>query len=301
MVTALHQAVLRIARFGSNFLLRIVLCSFSGTQVPDASCSGFATRSSPNSRAQSRRKAQVAWRRSPQDRQTLEAESERAGSVRRALFTEDAGEVDKELDPQVASIYNVLWAQSQGNAAIDPLVSMAARMQKVLFPDGLSAVIRLPYVRQAAEVERIVEKLQNEFAADVVALSLSSKVARLAELSVAYRRAVNATIKERTFDEVREARERGHRLFLITIGAILAAFPDEDNAEHLTKRAQYLKPVFDEEDQLRARRKARRRGKGGAAGEAEAEDTADTGDVDDVGEVEADGSDAASEPEDTKV
>lgn len=233
-----------------------------------------------------------------QDRYVLDAEGERAATLRRGLFVEDAGTIDKEIDPQIASVYNVLVGHAQGNPARDPLVNVARRMQAALFPAGLGAIIRLPYVQQAAVVERMVDRLQNEFPEDVVALGLSAKVAHLAELSVAYRRAVNATTNERTYNDVREARELGHRLFLVTIATIISLYPDETNPEHVTRRAQYLKPVADELDQQRARQKARRRAKGGAAGEGEADDTADTGEADDV---DAPGSDAGDGSDDTEA
>ena len=221
-------------------------------------------------------------------------ENQWAGHTSRALYADPLGEIDTIVDRLLAGIRGIVRGQAQGLPAHDPVAVMCEDFQAEVFPNGLNAIISLPYVEQVAAVEVILGKLQGELADAVRQLGLEAKRDQLIELNAEYQRLIHEGRREVRFADVREGRRRGQELLREIAATILAQFHDSTDPAQVDAREALLNPLIVQLDETTARTRAIRRAAGAP------EDGVDGIDeVDDVGDVdEADLADDASESDD---
>ena len=192
---------------------------------------------------------------------TSELDARWLAPERRSLYSPEANELDPRVDALLVQIRDTAVSQIEDLDEQSPLRARVQRMLDTCFPAGVNEVIKLPYIDQAPAVERIVGKLQSEFANEIGDLALGRKVQRLAVLSTAYRAAVDGSPGVLEFATVQESRERDHVYLLEIVSMILGKFHDSDNPEHLAARAELVEPILAHNDQVR---ESRRRGRTGA-------------------------------------
>lgn len=180
----------------------------------------------------------------------------------RTIYADGVPDIDGKVDGVLTSIRDVGDAHARGMAEGDEMAATAEHLLATIFPNGLTAVIKLPYVDQVAAVEIILAKLQNELAPAVRMLGLERKVARLASLTAVYRQAIDQGPSELEFATVRAARELGHTYLLEMIAMVLGTYHDSRDPRHVLAREELLSPVFEQmalarEANIRARRRSR--------------------------------------------
>jgi hypothetical protein len=125
-----------------------------------------------------------------------------------------------------------------------------------VFPAGVFAVTSLPYVDEAAELERIVTMLHGPLAPQVIRFGLGRLVERLAVVSARYREALHPGAKL-DFATVRAAREQGQLYLLQIVAMIMGTFP-LDTPEHVDGRRRLLGSIMEQDAAIRAYRRGRR-------------------------------------------
>lgn len=232
------------------------------------------------------------------EQRTRALENHWAGRTGRSLYADQVVDIDGIVDQLLGGIRDIARGHARGLPAYDPVTRMCEHFLTEVFPNGLQAIVSLPYVDQVAAVEVIVGKLNGELADTVRQLGLEQKRDRLAELTVEYRRLVDEGRRDLRFADIREARERGQQLLREVIVVVLGRFHDSTDPDQLAVREALLAPLLVQLDETRARARARRRNRidepdPNGPGEAPA------GDVDDDdADVEAVNEDVADEGDD---
>ena len=209
------------------------------------------------------------------EQRTQALENNWPGRSMRSPYTDQVVDIDAIVDQLLGGLRDVARGHIRGLPADDPMAVMCEHFLTEVFPNGLQAVVSLPFVDQVAAVEVIVGKLGGELADTVRALGLEQKRERLAELTVEYRRLVDEIRSEMRFTDIREARALGHELLRQIIVMVLGRFHDAADPDHLAARDALLAPLIIQLDETRARARARRRNR---ADESDASGPGDSGD-----------------------
>lgn len=160
-------------------------------------------------------------------------------------------EVDNLTDHTLSAIRFVLVAHLRSALPDYERSAAAGRVSKAIFPDGLDAVISLPYAEELSAIEGIVQSLREELAAEVEMLGLRHLVARLAKLAVPYREALERTSDTVMYRAVKKARDRGHEFMLEIVALIVGRYFRADDPVHERKRALLLEPLVAQQQALR--------------------------------------------------
>ena len=190
------------------------------------------------------------------DRNTRALETQWAAPVQRAPLVQP---IDVRADRTLVAIRDV--AQSHADAEEEDEVLRAAvrAMLTALFPEGVLAVIHLPYVEQLSAMDGILETLKSKkFAGLVADLGLNRKVKQLAKQVAEYRAALESPAPEVVgFDKVRVARAEGHDLLLQAVAMILGKHRTR-SAEDVAARGALLGPILVQDEAIRVYLKNRR-------------------------------------------
>lgn len=177
------------------------------------------------------------------------------------LYPPELQVTDGLSDNTLTGVREVAMGHIRG---LPPGARLRTRVEEFLeniFPGGVGATTSLPYVDQVAAMEIIVAKLQGEHKDMVEELGLHNKVRYLAELTIAYRRLVDAGVQPVSFAEVRATRDRGHELELELIAIIMGTYHDSENPDHVRKREELLAPLRKQIDITHAQIRTRRYGR----------------------------------------
>lgn len=202
------------------------------------------------------------------DEHTLGLDVRWAGSKAKPQYDDATMSLDAKVDDALVGIRDALRSCSRGLPPEHPSVVAAQELGDELFPKGVNAIIRLPFVEQAPVVAQIVSKLQSPERAPVVAaLGLGDRVAYLAELSARYLNLVNLSRKDLAFATVRTARDDGHAYLLEIVATIFGIYRDSRDPAQVAARTRLLAPVHEQQQIVRDKLRAGRRG--GASAEDE--------------------------------
>lgn len=172
----------------------------------------------------------------------------------------DAAAIDNALDRAISRVRNRA-ADFADMPDDDPSVTMANDFIDTFFPDGVAAITNQPYEEQLVDTEELVKAWQEPAWQNVIdALGLGRFTDLVATLVVDYREAV-VTFDRRsvTWSEVKASEAANQDLMLSLIARILGHYPT-DSEHDLEARTQYLE-MFDEQNNLTAEYRRRRRGK----------------------------------------
>lgn len=179
-------------------------------------------------------------------------------STSKAKYVPEMSELDGRVDRQHTSIGAMLESHIKGEDPDPEIRNKAQEVRDAIYPTGVAAVTRLPYLQQDTANQDIVKKLQTTYSAQVAALGLTSKAAALASLTAAYSDAVRrspAAIESSTVDT---AEDRAHLYMLEVMVRVLGNHFDSDNPAHMAARTQVTSRLFELLGDARARKRARR-------------------------------------------
>lgn len=134
----------------------------------------------------------------------------------------------------------------------DPVRAEAEELCAELFPAGVAAFTQMPYVEQAAEMERLVSELEGRYAPHVVSLGMGLKVGELGRQTAAYVARLNARADDGQVDYAafRAADLGGQRGLRALVAVIVGTFPDEE-PEQVAHRSRLLLPLLQQQEAVR--------------------------------------------------
>ena len=176
----------------------------------------------------------------------------------RSRYAADMAAIDPLADQMLFGLLSVVQGHRSGLAPGHPLAERIDHVLTDLFPAGVNATTRLPYVEQVVAMERCVTRLQGPFAPLVAELALHSLVERLAQITATYRASVDAGHGRILFAEVRAARERGQLFLLEIMAMIVSEYHDADDPDQAAARDTLLAPVAVQVAIARAENRAQR-------------------------------------------
>jgi len=203
-----------------------------------------------------------------------------------AMHESRARTLDAELDAALGALGDAIDSLIRLLPDDDPEFGMALELNDRMFPNGVNAVTRLPYVEQHSTVGSMLGSVRRDDGAwvdNIDRLGLSRYVDRIAELNEAY----GATLTKRdglTYDALRTAISEAYEPFAEVIVRLLGhpSVPVGD----VETRYGLVRPVLDQQaeaSQYRRRRRTERSSDGAGGAEAPAtEDELDDEAVDEA-------------------
>lgn len=125
------------------------------------------------------------------DRYTVSLDSRLGSTPRNRLYSPRVTELRRLSNRTLTGIRDIALGHAKGRAADDSRTVMVKQFLREAFPGGVGAITSLPYADQVAALEDILEGLHGQLVPAVAALGLSAQVEHLAELTGAFRTAIN--------------------------------------------------------------------------------------------------------------
>ena len=173
------------------------------------------------------------------------------------LYAPEARSLDVSVDRIIAALQGYLGAQIRAYHG-EPRAAAATRISRVLFPNGVASVVRLPFAEEHAQINMLLERAADDDLAGDIALlpELPELLARLTERNREYGDALRAGTGVPTRDDVNEARatcqERLAEVAALIIGLYALRTPeDTEGRDHL------LQPILEQNDAIRVARRQR--------------------------------------------
>ncbi|MBN2529442.1 MAG: hypothetical protein JXR76_23845 [Deltaproteobacteria bacterium] len=166
------------------------------------------------------------------------------------------------LDNQIDGVLGAIQSSLKNNIAVlpgdDPIAAASNELMGQIFPEGVHAIITLPFEDQLVMNESIISRLQGEFAGDAATTGITPFVERLASLNAQFRVELEKTSeKEIAWNTIAAAADKGN-LYLRQITAIVLGNYYEDTPEAAQMRKALLSPIVEQCDRVRLARKGRR-------------------------------------------
>ena len=159
-----------------------------------------------------------------------------------------AAQIDNDLDRAVGALHSQLKAVA-ALFADEPKGRTASAMREELFPDGAGAITRMSFEEELSTVKYLLEQLSTEWGGDLADLEIKSTVEKLSSLADAFEDALAEPPRSTTWDEVREARNRGQEAMLHAVATVLGKFgTDEDDA--IEMRQRLLTPIRNQNERI---------------------------------------------------
>lgn len=190
-----------------------------------------------------------------QDRYTRTLENRWAAPAERTSAVQP---IDVKVDRALVAIRDVVQGHAGEDEEEEPRMEARALLTAI-FPEGVVAVIQLPYVEELSAVERILETLKGKkFAPLVAEMGLGRKVKHLTKQAAEYRAALEAAAPEQVaFDKVRAARADGQDMLLQAVAMIVGKHRTRTEAD-VAARVALLGPILEQNEAIRLYLKARR-------------------------------------------
>ena len=183
------------------------------------------------------------------DRNTRALEMQWAAPAQRPAAVQP---IDVRVDRTLVAIRDVAQAHADAEEDDDDVREGVRAMVTTIFPQGVQAVIQLPYVEQLSAMDAILESLKGKKLASLVAdLGLTRNVKLLAKQVAEYRVALESPAPESiAWERVRVARATGQDLLLQAVAMILAKYRTS-SAEDVAARNALLGPVLVQNEAIR--------------------------------------------------
>lgn len=182
---------------------------------------------------------------------------QRQRALRTTRFPPEARELDQLVDAAVIGLDTYCESQidlfrGQERAAA------AARLRRILLPDGIIGITRLPYVDEHMQIEALLARAAAaDVLADVALLpDMAAILARVREVNAAYGQMLRDAHETLTRADVRARHDECQELLCQVTGLILGQFI-ETPARH-ADRDYMLEPILRGDEALRERRRRRR-------------------------------------------
>lgn len=192
------------------------------------------------------------------DQQTQSLEAQWSGNKGPRRYAPEAKKTDVLIDICLGALDDALDAEIRDATPGDMLGQAAVQLRHELFPQGVGAVTGAVYVNELAEAERIVGLLQSaKWSPTVKDLGLSRRVDKLVGLTQQYRSALGLTVKPVTYEQVKEARDKGQELLLQTAAMIMGLHPSDSGAD-VAGRTSLMGPILAQNEAIGLYLRARR-------------------------------------------
>jgi hypothetical protein len=176
------------------------------------------------------------------------------------FYGPDTVEIDHQVDRGLTSVDSNLGGQIDLFPADHPRAIAASAIRLALFPQGVLAITRQPFVQQRVDVARLLDAYDAPELAPARAElpELEPMMKRLAELNQKYGESIDAYDRNRpSLDDLRAAQERAHTLLTETIVLILAEYI-RCAPERREQVGELLEPIVRQNEAVRAARRRRR-------------------------------------------
>lgn len=168
----------------------------------------------------------------------------------------DASIIDSQIDTLLGGIQSIVSGQSVGDES-DPAVPAARRFLSSIFPLGLGGITNQSFEQQLGYMDAMQLRFANELKDDVKTLGLGAKLSQLSTLVEAFRKELEKTRNEITWNSVVAAQNEGHELLADLFVSIFACHKKRD-PETLKRRAALL-AEYDRQDRIVYEAQRRRR------------------------------------------
>jgi hypothetical protein len=232
------------------------------------------------------------------DRETREQENLWESRGNTTMFVSEVAAAQGSLVQQLTSMRDIAEGHGRGLPSTDPMAIMSSKFIKTNFRGGITAFSAMPYVDLVAATETLVGKLRDDQQELVTGLGLTRKVEHLEQLTTEFRRLVELTTIELTFDKITALREQGHVYHLELLALIMGTYSDSSDPLQVRARAELLAPYFRQLAALRMYLRGRR-GASRDTDDAVDPETSDDADTDDTADDSADA--AASDDSDDRT
>jgi hypothetical protein len=189
----------------------------------------------------------------------------RQRALRPSKFPPEARELDELVDAAVNGL-DSYWESQIALFRGEERAAAAARLRRVLLPDGIGAITQLPYADQHIHIEALLVRAQEPAAlADLAILpEMDVMLARLREVNTRYGERLHDTQESLTRQDVRARHDECQELLCALACLIIGHFGALP--ERHADRDHLLDPILRQNEALRARRR-RRRANGNAGDE----------------------------------
>lgn len=175
------------------------------------------------------------------------------------LYPPEARPLDISVDRTVTAIEGYCGIQSRVYDG-EPRAAAATRINRALFPNGVAAVIRLPYAEEHAQINMLLERAAADDLADDVAMlpELPALLERLRERNLEYGEVLRAGTDVPKRNDVRDAlalcQDRLAEVASLIIGLFALRAPDDtEGRDHL------LQPILEQNEAIRVARRQRKK------------------------------------------
>lgn len=193
---------------------------------------------------------------------TRDLELRHRKAAEQPLYGPRAPAFDAQIDRTLSAMDSAIGARAAiatGPDDADPATLAAARLQRELFPSGVSHVTSLSYVEEHESVTLIIKRLISggDLSDEVTALGLEPFVARLTALNTDLGAELGkaAPRSSPTWDVIRAARGTLHAGMLELVATVLGRYASEDGRE---ARTALLAPIAVQQDAWAALFRSRR-------------------------------------------
>ena len=192
------------------------------------------------------------------DTETVELERAWARSREISSARGEAVQIDNQIDGLLGAIQSSLKSTVAVLTKDDPVAIAAQKLMAQLFPEGVRAIITLPFEDQLVVNQSIIHSLTGDLAGEAGITGIAPFVKRLETLNAQFRNELeNGVKKEINFNTIAAANDKGN-LYLRRITAVVLGAYNADTAEDTQKRHSLLAPILEQCDRVRLLRKGRR-------------------------------------------
>jgi len=185
-----------------------------------------------------------------------------SGGTRINEYGPEARSVDQELDRALGAVSKFLTTTAQAYGETSAQAQLARYAAGRLFPDGVRAVIHLPYVVQEDTVRLILRRVETEprLGRALRELGADRFLERVAEVHARYQVALRKDRHQPTFSQVKEARRAGQeRLCQIVVLVLARLVTGEHEGDQAAALWKALREVKDQNAAIGRYYKRRRR------------------------------------------
>lgn len=161
----------------------------------------------------------------------------------------EAADIDKKLDRAVGALHRQLQ-DIRELFADEASGETAETILQRLFPEGAGAIVTMPFEEELGAVEYILGQLEEHWEDDLEDLGVASIVDRLDELAAEFADALAGSDREEvTWDQVREATQRGQEAMLSVVGKIVGEY-GTDSDDDVAARRELLGPILAQNERV---------------------------------------------------
>lgn len=161
----------------------------------------------------------------------------------------EAAEIDKKLDRAVGSLHRQLQ-DIRELFADEPRGETAETILQRLFPEGAGAIVTMPFEEELGAVEYILGQFEEHWEEDLEDLNVTATVDRLDDLADEFADALAGSDREEvTWDQVREATQRGQEAMLSVVGKIVGEY-GTDSDDDVAARRELLGPILAQNERV---------------------------------------------------